>query len=169
MDSQRQEEQKDGDGDDFDGDDLADEMNRLDISSSLPLSLVATRQQKWSFSGPEPEADSLADNLCPVAHQYLSLNNIMSFPRDSFGAPSATAPNFPARRGGKLGRRKPAKYRKTQAVEDLGLSSGLLNMIFRDITRREGGKRYARLGMDDSGRWRVVRYSNPSEVFTQHG
>lgn len=167
VDSPRQEEQEGGADDDLDGDDLTEEMSRLNIGSSLPPSLVATTQQKVPVPvpGPEPKADSLADGPIPATHKYPSLNSSMNLSQASFGPSSAIAPDVSNSKGGHSGRAKSAQWRKTRAAEDLGLSSGLLRVIFCDITRRERGKRYARLGMDDSGRWRVVRYSNPSEVF----
>lgn len=46
-----------------------------------------------------------------------------------------------------------------------GPSPELLRSIFSGISRQtRGGRRYARLGMDDTGRWRVARAADPDKT-----
>lgn len=150
----------------FDGDDLAEEMSMLDIGSTLAPTLVAATDQHQPELG---DRDPPADYHYPGTRQYRSLDSIMGFPRASFGVQDVLAPTLPSR----TGRAKVSKYLHKQADGEPGgmgagaggLPSGLLNAIFCGVTRKEGGKRYAQLAMDDAGRWRVVRHSKPSEVF----
>lgn len=46
-----------------------------------------------------------------------------------------------------------------------GPSPELLRSIFSGITKKtRGGRKYARLVMDDSGRWRVARAADPDKT-----
>lgn len=51
---------------------------------------------------------------------------------------------------------------------EFGPSSELIAAIFRNITRTTGGRRFAQLRMDDSGRWRVVHVDRAPQTFPSY-
>lgn len=139
---------------------LVEEMNKLDINSLLSSSPIVSTQQK-QVSAPEP---SFTRNVLPVERGYRSLNSIKGSPW-----------NFDAKLDGTV--QEPSRYHKPhrgsegdrwsryRRADEPGLSSELVAAIFRNITKTRGGKRFARLRMDDSGRWRVVHIDKAQDAF----
>lgn len=144
----------------FSGDDLADEMSRLDISS-LPPSPIAKRRQT------EPNTEPTLSYPVLATPKYWSLNSIQGSSWDTVDTPGATAAAYTAR-AAVFGTSRTANDWSSLEYEELDLSPELVDVIFRDITRKKGGKRFARLGMGDSGRWHVVRYSSPTGAFPNY-
>lgn len=151
-------------------------MSKLDISSLPPSPLATMRVQP----GPEPsegsernprqksETDFNPGYQVSTTPQYRSLNSIGISAWDNLGIPGPSPPTISSRiRGRGFGRGATAKYQNHQrgGHQDLGLSAELVNAIFCGITRKNGGRWFAQLSMDDSGRWRVVRTSRPPDVF----
>lgn len=155
----------------FEGDDLANAMSALDLSTTLPPPRTPRARRRTDTEQPTTPAPVLYELRYPVLAppDYQPLNTIRGSSWERFGTPTGTAP-LPTPpftgKGTLLGDSgKSAKYHNTQREGDMGLASNLVNAIYKDITRRRGGKRFARLGMDDSGRWRVVRNSRPTKTF----
>lgn len=143
------------------GDEITVEMSRLDLSSSPSPSHVDWKQQPQT----EDDPHSSDRHLFSSTSGHVALNSTMSLHQASIGVSSASAPSLTRKAAGH-GRAKTAKGRQRPAKdEDLGLSPGLLGVIFRDIAKRKGGTRYAQLAMNSSGRWRIVRHHKPSDVF----
>lgn len=155
-----EEEEDEGEDEQFEGDDLADAMSILDLSSLPPPTSFEERRS----TEPAPVLGPIYPDLAP---EYRSLNSIQGVGWDLLGTPSGTA-SVSTQKGPTRGSGKIAKGQKTGGNNSSGLSPDLARAIFGGITRRKGGKRFARLGMDDTGRWKVVRYSKLDEVFPRN-
>lgn len=153
----------------FDGDDLADAMSQLDLSTVLPprTPIAQRRKDIEQTTTPAPAIDE--PNYPVLAPpEYQSLNSIRGSSWERFGTPSGTAPLPTPPFTGKAalyGSGRSAKNRNTQKDKESGLPSDLMHAIYGGLTRRRGGKRFARLSMGDSSRWRVVRNSTPLGAF----
>ncbi|CAN8095401.1 unnamed protein product [Discula destructiva] len=140
----------------FEGDNLADEMSRVDLSSLLPSLSSPTASRR--------DIEPATSYPILATPSYRSPNSIEGRFWHMSSSPNGTARAYtPGETADGSGRT--AKYRDTQRLDDdSSLSPDLVNAIFREITRRQGHKRFARLCMDDrSGRWHIVRhrYSTP--------
>lgn len=142
----------------FSGDDLADEMSRLNILSFSSPSTAQERETQLDTE-PMPSYPALA------SPRYRSLNSIKGSSWDTCNTSYGAAPAVPTKGAVSFASGRTAKYRNIQDRDEIGLSQELVNAIFGGITRKNGGKRLACLRMDDSGRWRVVRYSTPEGLF----
>lgn len=144
----------------FEGNDLSDAMGKLDLAALPPPTPHEMRQCIEPTFAPTVSYPILAPP------SYRSLSSIQGSAWEGFGTPINTTPAFAANETVYHGSGRTAKYRNNNQRNDdeAGLSLGLVNAIFRGITRRTGGQRVAYLSMDESGRWRVVRFSVPSET-----
>lgn len=135
----------------FPGDDLADDLSWLNISS-LPSSPHNART--WQT---DMDVKSSPDyHVLFMSQNNRSFDSVSGTPCDAAGN-SSTVPAFTTKRTA-YGSGRSAKYRETQVeIDQAGLPPDLVNVIFGGITRRRGNKRLAQLQLGDSGRWRIVR------------
>lgn len=138
--------------------DLVEEMNKLDIGILLSSSpIVSIQRPQTPPLVPPPTLDDPK-----FERGYRPLKSIKDSPWD----PDLKLYNTP---------QEPSRYRNLPGGNRGGrgnyhgkngprLSSDLIAAIFRDITKTRGGKRFARLRMDNSGRWRVVYVNKPSDT-----
>lgn len=143
----------------FSGDDLADDMSRLNIPS-LPSSPPTARRRRIDMD----RATALHYPVLVLYPKYRYSNSMPGTVWDTVGISPAPVPAFTAK-GAPFGSGRTAKYWNIQEnCNEDELSSDPLNAIFSNITSKKGSKRFAQLRMSNSGRWRIARYPCPSGV-----
>lgn len=144
----------------FSGDDLANELSRLNISSLPSSPPYASTRETGIYTEISPDYPALC-----TSQNFGPLNAGPEALRDATGSSSAVVIE-PTTKRTAYGRERDVKYQGIQAERDqFGPLPDLVNVIYGGITTRKGNKRLARLEMSDSGRWRIVRYSRPPGAF----
>lgn len=144
----------------FSGDDLADDLSWLNISSLPSSPHNATTQPIDMDTKSSPDYPVLF-----ISRKHRSFDIVSGTPCNAADKSSAVVPATPTIRTA-YGRDRTAKCQESQVENDQsGLPPDLVNVIFGEITKRRGNKRLAQLQLGDSGRWRLVRYSKAPGAF----
>lgn len=139
---------------------LAQKMDRLDIKQSLSPSPNVSRERQLA-SLPVPPSTCSAQT---VYRGYRSLNMVENSPWSRSSNQSEVIQEeqkYPNKTGVDRGG-IPQQYRQS---DEPRLSPDLIAAIFCNITNMRAGKRFARLQMNDSGRWRVLYIGKTSGAF----
>lgn len=139
---------------------LVEEMSKLDINLLISSSPIISTQRRQAL----PQTTSSMRSIPITERGYRSLNSSKGSPWNADPKPydmvreSSKYQNLP---GGSRGGMWPLHHQSDES----GLSSELMGAIFRNITKTVGGRRFAQLRMDGSGRWRVVHVDKVPEAF----